>query len=128
MAKFKSFTFGKISAKHSDVVAITMKDGSSYFRACIIPPNPNTAKQQSQREVFGFVVKELNCMRKLFSVTFGGQYDINRAVSLAMKTCVSGQFPDFILITANCNFQKEVFLFPLLLFTCSVKTIEEKRK
>ena len=95
MAKFKSSTFGEISGKHGDVVAVTMKDGTCYFRAYIIPPNPNTAKQQSQRGVFGFVVKELNCMRKLFSVTFGGQYGINRAVSLAMKTCVSGEFPDF---------------------------------
>jgi len=95
MAKFKSSTFGKISGKHGDVVAVTMKDGTTYFRAHIIPPNPNTVKQQSQRSKFGFAVKELNCMRKLFTVTFGGQYGINRAVSLAMKTCVSGEFPDF---------------------------------
>lgn len=95
MAKFKSSTFGKISGKHGDVVAVTMKDGTTYFRTYIIPPNPNTVKQQSQRGKFGFVVKELNCMRKLFTVTFGGQYGINRAVSLAMKTCVSGEFPDF---------------------------------
>jgi len=95
MAKFKSSTFGKISGKHGDVVAVTMKDGTCYFRTYIIPPNPNTAKQQSQRGIFGFVVKELNCMRKLFTVTFGGQYGINKAVSLAMKTCVTGEFPDF---------------------------------
>jgi len=95
MAKFKSSTFGKISGKHGDVVAVTMKDGTTYFRTYIIPPNPNSVKQQSQRGKFGFVVKELNCMRKLFTVTFGGQYGINRAVSLAMKTCVSGEFPDF---------------------------------
>lgn len=97
MAKFKSSTFGKISGKHGDVVAVTMKDGTCYFRAYIIPPNPNTAKQQSQRAVFGFVVKELNCMRKLFAITFNGQYGINKAVSLAMKTCVTGEFPDFRL-------------------------------
>jgi hypothetical protein len=95
MAKFKSSTFGKISGKHGDVVAVTMKDGTTYFRAHIIPPNPNTAKQQTQRGKFGFVVKELNCMRGVFTVTFGGQYGINRAVSLAMKTCVSGNSPDF---------------------------------
>ena len=95
MAKFKSSTFGEISGKHGNVVAVTMKDGTSYFREYIIPPNPNTIKQQTQRGKFGFVVKELNCMRKMFAVTFGGQYGINRAVSLAMKTCVSGDFPDF---------------------------------
>ena len=95
MAKFKSSTFGEISGKHGNVVAVTMKDGTSYFREYIIPPNPNTIKQQTQRGKFGFVVKELNCMRKLFTVTYGGQYGINRAVSLAMKTCVSGDFPDF---------------------------------
>jgi len=86
MTKFKSSTFGKISGKHGDVVAVTMKDGTTYFRAHIIPPNPNTAKQQTQRGKFGFVVKELNCMRSLFTVTFDGQYGINQAVLLAMKT------------------------------------------
>lgn len=95
MAKFKSSTFGKISGKHGDVVAVTLKDGTNYFRAYIIPPNPNTLKQQSQRGIFGFVVKELNCMRKLFTVTFNGQYGINKAVSLAMRTCLMGEFPDF---------------------------------
>ena len=113
MAKFKSSTFGEISGKHGDVVAVTMKDGTCYFRAYIIPPNPNTAKQQSQRGVFGFVVKELNCMRKLFTVTFGGQYGINHAVSLAMKTCVSGQFPEFKIDYSRLQLSKGSIQLPL---------------
>lgn len=97
MAKFKSTTFGKISGKHGDVVAVSMKDGTDYFRAYIIPPNPNTLKQQTQRAKFGFVMKELTGLRKVFTDTLGGQYGLNKAVSMAMKTCVLGEFPDFKL-------------------------------
>ena len=121
MAKFKSSTFGEISGKHGDVVAVTMKDGTCYFRAYIIPPNPNTAKQQSQRGIFGFVVKELNCMRKLFSVTFGGQYGINRAVSLAMKTCVSGEFPDFKIDYSKLQLSKGSIQVPANLTISGLK-------
>ncbi len=95
MATFKSSTFGKISGKHGTAVAATRKDGLNILKVYRVASNPNTAGQKNQRGKFGFVVKELNCMRKLFTVTFGGQYGINRAVSLAMKTCVSGEFSDF---------------------------------
>jgi hypothetical protein len=95
MATFKSTTFGKISGKHGTAVAATRKDGLNILKVYRIASNPNTEGQKNQRGKFGFVVKELNCMRKLFTVTFGGQYGINRAVSLAMKTCVSGEYPDF---------------------------------
>lgn len=95
MAIFKSTTFGKISGKHGTAVAATRKDGLNILKVYRVASNPNTTGQKNQRGKFGFVVKELNCMRKLFTVTFGGQYGINRAVSLAMKTCVSGEFPDF---------------------------------
>jgi hypothetical protein len=94
MAIFRSTTFGKISGKHGTAVAATRKDGLNILKVYRVASNPNTAGQKNQRGKFGFVVKELNCMRKLFTVTFGGQYGINRAVSLAMKTCVSGEFPD----------------------------------
>lgn len=97
MAKFTSSTFGKISGKHGNVVAVTMKNGTSYFREHIIPPNPKTPKQQSQRGKFGFVVKELNCLRKVYTITFGGQYGINRAVALAIKTCLSGEDTNFTI-------------------------------
>ena len=95
MATFKSSTFGKISGKHGTAVAATRKDGLNILKVYRVASNPNTEGQKNQRGKFGFVVRELNCMRKLFTVTFGGQYGINRAVSLAMKTCVSGEFPDF---------------------------------
>lgn len=45
MAKFKSSTFGRISGRVGDVVAVPLKNGINYFRAYIIPPNPNSVKQ-----------------------------------------------------------------------------------
>lgn len=95
MAIFKSSTFGKISGKHGSAVAASRKDGLNILKVYRVASNPNTTGQKNQRGKFGFVVKELNCMRKLFTVSFGGQYGINRAVALAMKTCVSGEFPEF---------------------------------
>ena len=78
-------------------IAATTKDGKSILKIYRAPSNPNTTKQQTQRAKFGLVVKELNCMRSLFTLTFGGQYGTNRAVSLAMKTAVMGEFPDFYI-------------------------------
>lgn len=95
MAQFNSPVFGKISGKHGTAVAAVRKDGTCILKVYRVASNPNTQGQKNQRGKFGFVMKELNCFRKLFTVTFGGQYGINRAVSLAMKTCVSGEFPDF---------------------------------
>jgi len=62
-----------------------------------IASNPDTPGQKNQRGKFGFVVRELNCMRSVFTITFGGQYGINRAVSRAMKTALTGEYPDFKL-------------------------------
>ena len=36
-------------------------------------------------------------MRSVFTITFDGQYGINRAVSKAMKTALTGEYPDFKL-------------------------------
>lgn len=97
MAQFKSTTFGKISGKHGTAVAAVRKDGTCILKVYRVASNPNTAGQKSQRGKFGFVMKELNCMRKLFTATFGGQYGINKAVAIAMKNAVQGEFPDFVL-------------------------------
>ncbi|MDD4992344.1 MAG: DUF6266 family protein [Paludibacter sp.] len=97
MARFTSSTFGKISGKHGTAVAAVRKDGLCILKVYRVASNPNTVGQKSQRGKFGFVMKELNCMRKLFTETYGGQYGINKAVSQAMKTCVTGEFPDFKL-------------------------------
>jgi hypothetical protein len=95
MARFQSSTFGKISGKHGNAVAAVRKDGLNILKVYRVASNPNTVGQKNQRGKFGFAVKQLNCMRKLFTVTFGGQYGTNRAVALAMKTCISGESPDF---------------------------------
>ena len=97
MARFKSSTFGKISGKHGTAVAALRKDGTNILKVLRIASNPDTLGQKNQRGKFGFVVRELNCMRQIFTITFDGQYGINRAVSKAMKTALTGEYPDFKL-------------------------------
>jgi hypothetical protein len=95
MSRFKSTTFGKISGKHGTAVAALRKDGLNILKVFRIASNPDTLGQKNQRGKFGFVVRELNCMRSVFTITFNGQYGINRAVSKAMKTALTGEYPDF---------------------------------
>lgn len=97
MARFSSSTFGKISGKHGTAVAAVRKDGTCILKVYRAASNPNTVGQKNQRGKFGFVMKELNCLRKVFTATFGGQYGINKDVSLAMKQAFSGDFPEFKL-------------------------------
>jgi len=97
MARFISSTFGKISGKHGSAVAAVRKDGLNILKVYRIASNPNTKGQKNQRGKFGFVMKELNSLRKVFTQTYGGQYGINKAVALTMKTAVTGEFPDFSL-------------------------------
>ena len=97
MARFVSSTFGKISGKHGTAVAAVRKDGLCILKEYRIASNPNTPGQKNQRGKFGFVMKELNCLRRVFTQTYDGQYGINKAVALTMKTAVSGEFPDFKL-------------------------------
>ena len=97
MALFKSTTFGKISGKHGTAVAALFKNGTNILKVFRKASNPDTPGQKNQRGKFGFVVKELNCMRSVFTITFDGQYGINRVVSMAMKTSLTGEYPDFKL-------------------------------
>lgn len=97
MARFVSSTFGKISGKHGSAVAAVRKDGLCILKEYRVASNPNTVGQKNQRGKFGFVMKEINCMRSVFTRTFGGQYGINKVVASAMKTAVMGVFPDFTL-------------------------------
>jgi hypothetical protein len=90
MARFFSSIFGKISGKHGTAIAAIRKDGTCILKVYTPPSNPNTEKQKNQRGKFGFAMKELNCMRKLFNETYGGQYGISKVVSFAMKHCISG--------------------------------------
>src|ERR1035437_10026515 len=97
MARFKSSTFGKISGKHGTAVAALLKNGTNILKVFRKASNPDTPGQKNQRGKFGFVVKELNCMRQIFTITFDGQYVMNSAVSKAMKTALTGEYPDFKL-------------------------------
>ncbi len=97
MARFTSSTFGKISGKHGTAVAAVRKDGLCILKEYRVASNPNTAGQKSQRGKFGFVMKEINCLRSVFTRNFGGQYGINKVVSMAMKVALTGNYPDFSL-------------------------------
>ena len=97
MARFTSSTFGKISGKHGTAVAAVRKDGLCILKEYRVASNPNTTGQKNQRGKFGFVMKEINCLRRVFTRNFGGQYGINKVVSIAMKTAVTDDFPDFKL-------------------------------
>ncbi|MGC3976931.1 MAG: DUF6266 family protein [Paludibacteraceae bacterium] len=97
MARFTSSTFGKISGKHGTAVAAVRKDGLCILKEYRVASNPNTIGQKNQRGKFGFVMKEINCLRAVFTRNFGGQYGINKVVAIAMKTAVTGEFPDFQL-------------------------------
>ena len=97
MARFTSSTFGKISGKHGTAVAAVRKDGLCILKEYRIASNPNSVGQKNQRAKFGFVMKEINCLRSVFTRNFGGQYGINKVVAKAMKTAVTGEFPDFKL-------------------------------
>jgi hypothetical protein len=97
MARFKSTTFGQISGKHGEAVAAVRKDGLCILKVYRVASNPNTVGQKTQRGKFGFVMKELNCLRKVFSFTYASQYGINKAVSQAMKSAISGESSSFVL-------------------------------
>jgi len=55
MAKLRAGILGQVSGKVSGVVGGTWKD-KNYVREYVIPANPNTAAQQTQRGLFGRAV------------------------------------------------------------------------
>lgn len=110
MARFTSSTFGKISGKHGDAVAAVRKDGTCILKVYRVASNPNTLGQKNQRGKFGFVMKELNCMRRVFTHTYGGQYGINKAVSQAIKQAVSAEFPYFKLDFSNVHISEKTLI------------------
>ena len=97
MARFESSTFGKISGKHGTSVAAIRKDGLCILKVYRVASNPNTGGQKTQRGKFGFAMKQLNCFRGIISQTSGSQYGLNKVLGHAVKTAISGKFPDFIL-------------------------------
>jgi hypothetical protein len=95
MARFNSFSFGKVSGKFGNAVAVVMKDGSNILKTYTTPSNPNTEKQQAQRLKFGLINKEISYMRELFKITFGSTGGVNKVISSAMRDAIVGTFPDF---------------------------------
>ena len=110
MSEFIYSTFGKISGRHGNAVAMRSKStGKTYLRLHSVPTDPKTAKQIAQRAKFAFVNQEMSCLRNLFKITFGGNQGVNQAVSLAFKN-VNGEYPNFtfdysklIISTGNLN-------------------------
>ena len=97
MARFVSTTFGKISGKHGNAVAAIRKDGTNILKVLRVASNPNTPAQKNHRDKFAFTMRELNCMRSLYALTYRSQYGVNKAVGVAMKTALTGEFPNFRL-------------------------------
>ena len=95
MARINSFSFGKVSGKFGNAVAVVMKDGSNILKTYTTPSNPNTEKQQAQRLKFGLINKEISYMRELFKITFGSTGGVNKVISSAMRNAIVGTFPDF---------------------------------
>jgi hypothetical protein len=97
MSEFISSTFGKISGRHGTAVAMKFKKtGKTYLRLNSIPTDPKTPKQLAQRAKFGFVNKEMNCMRNLFKITFGNNQGVSYGISRAFEA-VTGEYPDYAI-------------------------------
>jgi len=128
MTLFKSTTFGKISGKHGTAVAALRKDGKNILKVFRKASNPDTLGQKNQRGKFAFVMKELNCLRSVLTLTFGSQYGLNKVVSASLKTAVVGEFPDFkldyaklILSNGTLNNTSHVSIHRITASTVSVK-------
>jgi hypothetical protein len=97
MSEFISSTFGKISGRHGTAVAMKFKKtGKTYLRLHSVASDPKTPKQLAQRAKFGFVNKEMNCMRNLFKITFGENNGVNHGISRAFEA-VTGEYPDYAI-------------------------------
>ena len=113
MARFKSTTFGKISGKHGTAVAAVRKDGTNILKVLRVASNPNTPAQKNQRDKFAFTMRELNCFRSIYTLTYASQYGVNKAVGIATKTILSGEFPDFRLDYSNLTLSNGTLRNPL---------------
>jgi len=97
MARFISTTFGKISGRHGEAVAVTTKDGRCFLRVYTKPKDPTSPKQLAHQAKFGLVSKGLTCLGSVFKITYADKRGKNKAVSLAYKNCIVGEYPNFTL-------------------------------
>ena len=109
MAKFYSSTFGAISGKHGNAVAVTRKDGTTYIRIYTKPSNPRTDKQQAHRAKFALSSKALVPFNPIFKETIGITNGISTARSYAFRNAIVGEYPNL-----SVDYEKLMFSFGAL--------------
>ena len=106
MAKYYSSTFGTISGKHGNAVAVARKDGTTYIRMYAKPSNPRTEKQQAHRAKFALSSRALVPFNPIFKQTIGITNGISTARSYTFKNAIVGEYPNFAI-----NYEKLMFSF-----------------
>ena len=106
MAKYYSSTFGKISGKHGNAVAVIRQDGSTYLRIYKKPSNPRTDKQQAHRAKFALSSRALVPFNPIFKTTIGVTNGISTARSYAFRNAIEGEYPSL-----SMNYEKLMFSF-----------------
>lgn len=109
MAKYYSSTFGKISGRHGNAVAVVRKDGSTYLRLYAKSANPRTEKQQAHRAKFALTSKSLVPFNPIFKKTIGVTNGISTARSYAFKNAIVGEYPSL-----SVDYSKLMFSFGTL--------------
>lgn len=107
MAKINSTTFGKISGKIGNVVAVVRKDGVNYIKEYNgNPHNPRTDKQQAHRYKLGHTAKALAPFNSLFKELLGSTNGISVARSYAFRNAITGEYPNY-----SIDYEKLMFTF-----------------
>ena len=109
MAKYYSSTFGKISGRHGNAVAVVRKDGSTYLRLYAKAGNPRTDKQQAHRAKFALTSRSLAPFNPIFKKTIGITNGISIARSYAFKNAIVGEYPNL-----SVDYSKLMFSFGTL--------------
>lgn len=106
MAKYYSSTFGKISGKHGNAVAVIRKDGTTYLRLHVPASNPRTDKQQAHRAKFALSSRSLVPFNPIFKDTIGVTNGISTARSHTFNNAIVGEYPNFYV-----DYEKLMFSF-----------------
>lgn len=87
-----------ISGKIGPIVAYVTKDGKQVYRKYTKPANPQTPKQQAQRQRFSVATKGLSPFKVVFKQGFPKRKKaLSSQVSFAMREAIVGEYPDFRL-------------------------------
>jgi hypothetical protein len=105
MAIFKSSTFGTISGRHGEAVAMESKlTGRNYLRLHRSPSNPRSDKQLIQRGKFAYIQRFMRSFHGVLKITMGGISGKNQGVGIALKNALQGEYPDFTVDYAQLVF------------------------